>query len=89
MGGILNWLHFLGVVVIVWVAVWMADIRESLVSPKIINSVFIGVPLLLFWLRYFPRITGGDFNKIDWERRGILLRLFDRLKKKRISDTVG
>ena len=73
---------------ILWMMVWLTNIDMSVFHPRVITLVFTGTPLLVFWLRYFPRIMGCDFSRIDWKKKGVVLRVLKRYVQQSKGDKV-
>lgn len=82
MKSILNLLHLLGLILIVWGALCLIVLFPtsglSMFHPTVVFMSFTVSFTLILWLRYFPLITGGNLNNINWEKRGLGARYLDR-----------
>ena len=71
-----NWIHLIGILPIAFLTTEFGSLAVSSDGPGIglapveeIVIFVLGIAAFLAWIKFFPKLTGGDLRKINPRRR--------------------
>ena len=75
-GRVYNWIHLIGMFPIAFLTTEFGSLAVSSDGPGIalapieeIAIFALGIAGFLAWIKFFPKLTGGDYRKISPRRR--------------------
>ena len=75
-GRVYHWIHLIGMFPIAFLTTEFGSLAVSSDGPGIalapieeIAIFVLGIAGFLAWIKYFPKLTGGDYRKISPRRR--------------------